>query len=921
MHEKILEALKKLKIERLTEVQEKAFKPIYEGKNCLIISPTGTGKTLAALLPIFQRWLENKPKPTSILYISPMKALNRDQLEHLAFWAEELGMEISVRHGDTSSYERKLQAEFANDFLILTIEALQSVLVGKKIREHLRNVKWVILDEVHEVIESKRGVQLTLALERLKELSKNFQIIAVSATVGDPEKIVDFFSLEKAEIVNVKYNKPLELKVVYPREEKVDEKISEKVLTTKESAARLRYILQKIRERNSTLIFTNTREFAEILSSRLRLIEKDIPISVHHSSLSKDIRVKTEKDFKQGKIKALVCTSSLQLGVDIGTVDLVIQYQSPREVTQLLQRVGRSGHKYWLKSEGIIVATDEDDILESSVIVRKALAGELEKVTMHQKSLDVLAHQLVGIVFDFNGEVEVEKAFEIVKRAQPYRDLKMKEFLDVLKFLESIGILYVKGNKIVRRRKSYDYYFSRLSTIPDVKDYKVVNTVDGVVIGSLDEEFVALYGEEGSIFIIKGETYKIVSIEEDKVYVEPSKEKDAAIPSWEGELIPVPLEVALEVGSLRSKISSEEDLEFMKEKYKVDDNSILALKSFYEEQKKSFIPSDKEIFIEFFENKIVIHSSFGNKVNETLAKIIISQLNFFVKNRNDAYRIILTFPEKIGRKEAERIKEVLESLDERKVEEEIDNFIPKTDLFTIRFLNVAKRFGVLEKDASIGKNLAKKLIDEFIGTPVFEETLRELKVEKLDIPNTIWLVNRIRKGEIKIFVVEGPSKISKLAMRKIFIDFIEGPTKDILDLFKNRILEKRIKVICMNCGEWKSLFYLRDLPDEISCKKCGARLLTVVKEENVKAERIISKYVRKQKLSKEDKKNFSKLLEKATLFLSFGKKAAIAFSVKGIGVETAKRVLAKYFRDEDDFFEELYNAQKNFLRTRKFWKI
>ncbi|MEM5814961.1 MAG: DEAD/DEAH box helicase [Candidatus Aenigmatarchaeota archaeon] len=920
MREKILSILKKFKIEKLTEVQEKAFSPIYEGKDCLIISPTGTGKTLAALLPIFERWLEEKPKPTSILYVSPMKALNRDQLDHLLFWSEELGMEISVRHGDTSSYERRLQAEFANDFLILTNEALQTILVGKKIREHLKNVKWVILDEVHEIVESKRGVQLTLALERLRELAKDFQVIMLSATIGEPEKIASFFSSKRVEIICVKYKKPLELKVVFPKEEKIDEKISEKILTMRESSARLRFILQMVKDRSSTLVFTNTREFAEILASRLRLIEKDLPVAVHHSSLSKEVRVKTEKEFKEGKIKALVCTSSLQLGVDIGAVDLVLQYQSPREVVQLLQRVGRSGHKFWMKSEGIIIATDEDDILEAGVIVRKALRGELEKIYFHRKSLDVLAHQLVGIVFDFNGEVEIDKAFEVVRRAEPFKDIKLKEFFEVVKFLEDLEIIFVRGTKIVKRRKAYDYYFSRISTIPDVKEYRVINTLDGSIIGSLDEEFVTLYGEEGSVFILKGESYKILSIENDKIYVEPSKEKDAAIPSWEGELIPVPLEVALEVGELRKKIS-EGNLENLKEVYKIDENSLISLKNFYEDQKKKFVPSDKEIFIEFFDNKVIIHSSFGNKVNETLSKFIIYKLNVFVKNRNDAYRIILIFPEKVDKSHAEKIKEILEESETENLESELDSFISRTDLFLLRFLNVAKRFGVIEKDASIGKNLARKLIEEFSNSPVYKETINELKTEKLDLKNCKEILEKIKNGEIKLFVVEGPSRISKLALRKVFVDFIEEPNKDVLEFFRERIMEKKVKLICINCGNWSTVYALKELPDNIFCKICGARLLTIVREDNHKSERIISKYLRKIHLTKEEKKEFNRLLEKATLFLSFGRKAAIAFSVRGIGTETAKKILAKYFRNEEEFFEELYDAQKNFIKTRKFWKI
>ncbi|MFH7880696.1 MAG: DEAD/DEAH box helicase [Candidatus Aenigmatarchaeota archaeon] len=921
MNEKIISTLRKLGIEKLTKIQEMAYKPIYEGKDCLLISPSGTGKTLAALLPILEKWIEEKPKPISILYISPMKALNRDQEEHLSFWAKELEMNISVRHGDTSSYERKQQAEFPNDLLIVTLEALQSVLVGKKIRNQLKNVRWVILDEVHEIIESKRGIQLSLALERLRELSPDFQLIMLSATISEPEKVAKFFGKKDVEIISVKYEKPIEISVVFPRAEKVNEKLAERLFISTESLARLKFIIEKIKESKSSLIFTNTREFAEILTNRLKIVDKTLNVGVHHSSLSKNIRIETEKKFKEGKLKALVCTSSLQLGIDIGSVDLVIQYQSPREVTQFLQRIGRSGHKYWEVSKGIIIATDEDDILESGVIARKALNSELESLSIHTKSYDVLAHQIVGIAFDFGNSIEIEKAYQIVRRAFPYKDLKKEEFIRVVKFLEEIGIIFIRDGRIINRRKAYDYYFSQLSTIPDVKEYKVINIVDGTTIGSLDEDFVAVYGEEGSVFILKGDAYKIVSIEEDKVYVEECKEKDAAIPSWVGELVPVSFEVASEVGKLRKMIAENRITESeLKEKYKLDENCLTALKSFYN-QNKDFVPSDKEIIIEYFDNKIVIHSSFGNRVNETLSTIIINKINKPVKNKNDAYRIILAFQEKVDRILAERIKEIVEKINLNEIENEIGLFLSNSDLFLSRFLNVAKRFGVIEKNANISFFMVRKLCESFRNTPLYDETLKEIMVEKLDILSLKKILGEIKNGEIKISLSEGPSKLSQLALRKVFVDYFEEIKEDLIEKFKERILEKKIKLICLNCGNWKETYYLKNLPENISCKNCGAKLLAVVKEKDKKAEKIVKKYSLKGKLSSLEKEEFGKLIERASLFLSFGKRFAICIAVKGIGLENAKRILGKFYRNEDEFFEEVFNAYKNFLKTRKFWRI
>jgi len=913
LNDRIRSALNMLGIKELTEVQIKAFRPIYEGKDTLIISPTGTGKTLAALLPIFEIWIKERPRPTSILYISPLKALNRDQLEHLRFWAEKLEMEISVRHGDTSSYERKLQAEFPNDMLIVTIEALQSVLVGRKIREFLKNVKWIIIDEVHEIIDSKRGVQLSLALERLREISKNFQIVMLSATIGDEKKVAEFFSKNKAEIIRVEMEKPKEIMVYYPIPNQLDEKNAAKIFSSAESAARIRFILDKLNEFSSMLIFTNTREFAEVLASRIRLISK-IKVGVHHSSLSKEIREKTERDFKSGKLKALVCTSSLQLGVDIGSVDAVFQYQSPREVVQLLQRVGRSGHKFWKKSMGLIIAIDEDDILESAVIARKALKGELESFKIYNKAYDVLAHQIVGLTFDF-GDISLKKAYEIVKRAKPYEDLSMNEFLQVLDILVKIGICALENGVIRKRRKAYEYYFSQLSTIPDVKEYKVYNIVDQNYIGVLHEEFVALYGEEGYSFILKGEPYRIVSIEDDKIYVEPSKDFEAAIPAWEGELIPVSFDVAQEVGRLREKILSGDVSE-----YPMDESSLRVAKKFFQEQSNYFIPNDSKIFIEYFENKIVIHSCFGNRVNETLSKLILGKLNYFAKSKIDAYRIILIFEGRVDEMHANKIKEIIENYDGN-LEEDLDSFISQSELFYLRFTNVAKRFGIIRSDAEISKMIIRGLAKEFFGTVVWQEALKELKIEKLDVEKLREILNRIKKKEIEIFVVKGPSPLAKLGLKRVFIEFYEEKSKDVLELFKKRVLESRVKLICLNCGVWREVYTLAEMPENIACRNCGAKLLAVVRPKNLKAEKIIEKYVRRKKMNKNEEEEFRKFLAKATLFMTYGKRAAIAFSVRGVGVENAKRILSKYFKDENEFFEALFDAEKTFIRNRRFWKI
>ncbi|MEM5793423.1 MAG: DEAD/DEAH box helicase, partial [Candidatus Aenigmatarchaeota archaeon] len=378
---RIQEALNKRGFDKATLPQELGIPEILSGKNVLVIAETGSGKTESVSLPVFDMWLRNKEKlrPVSILYITPLKSLNRDLLKRFLWWGEEIGMEISVRHGDTPQYERKKQTDFPDDMMIITPETLQAILPARKMRENLRNVRWVIIDEVHELVTSKRGVQLTVGLERLRELCGNFQLIALSATVGSPQYVANFISGGRdVKIIFANTGKKIDIKVINPEPNEEDQILSEEILSSLETSARLRTVHELIKKHTSTLVFTNTRDFAEILTSRLKQIYPDTLIENHHSSLSRNVRVEVEEKFRNQEIRGIVATSSLELGIDIGSIDFVLQYMSPRQVSKLLQRVGRAGHTLDKKSEGVIITTDLDDIFESAVIARQALSGEIE---------------------------------------------------------------------------------------------------------------------------------------------------------------------------------------------------------------------------------------------------------------------------------------------------------------------------------------------------------------------------------------------------------------------------------------------------------------------------------------------------------------------------------------------------------------
>src|SRR5208283_707366 len=267
-------------------------------------------------------------------------------------------------------------------------------------RRNLAAVKAVVVDELHNLVESKRGVQLTVGLERLRKVAGDFQLVALSATVGSPEETASFiFGEAKHRVVKAAVPKEFQYQVRYTTPDSNDSEISRKTFSTIDLAARLSLINEQIGSHQSTLIFVNSRTLAEMLGEKLNRLRGDV--GVHHGSLPREERERVENAFKQGQLKALVCTSTLELGIDIGSVDLVLQYMSPRQVTSLIQRVGRSGHDLRRTSEGVIITVSADDILESAASIEEAQAGRLEETRPYRNSLDVLAHQIAGYLMDY----------------------------------------------------------------------------------------------------------------------------------------------------------------------------------------------------------------------------------------------------------------------------------------------------------------------------------------------------------------------------------------------------------------------------------------------------------------------------------------------------------------------------------------
>ncbi len=927
--------------EKATAIQEMALQEILQGENALLIAPTGTGKTEAAILPVFDLFLQQRQKHLihgiSILYITPLRALNRDIFRRVIELGKNLNITVQVRHGDTSQYQRRKQVLSPPNMLITTPETFQAILPGKRLRQHLQHVRWVIIDEVHELATDKRGTQLTVGLERLTQLTGcEVHRIGLSATVGSPEIIADFLTGNRpCKILKTIESKNLDIWVESPTPQKGDHELAQKVMLSPGSVRRIHRLFELIKDYKTTLIFTNTRENAEALSSRMMALAPDVKVGVHHGSLSKLIRVETEKNLKIGQLKAVVCTSSLELGIDVGDIEFVIQYLSPKQVTRLVQRVGRSGHIVEGKSTGCIIAAWPDDILESAVITSLALDGLLELPTLHRNPLDVLAHQIAGLALDW-GKISLDDAYNLLKKAWPFHELRFGDYTAVVEQLIATKIIwYNKHTKSIRKRYPhiFKYYYQHLSTIPDVKHYNVLDFLRRSRIGTLDQEFLARNGEIGQEFIMHGQTWRLISIddEENLVQVEPVPQSFGAIPSWEGEVIPVPFMVAQYVGKIRGDIATGQYITQSTTSpihLLLNDEAFAKVKDLLSRHhsKGYAIPTDQNILIECYENYAIIHSCFGNLVNETLAKLIASllssRLGINIGTQIDAYRIAFIAPTSLN---ATMIKKELLGISPNDIRVVLSETLRFTSLFAWRLWNVAKRFGIVSRDAEYQSRRARMLTSVLQHTPISDEALREIFVEKMDIPTAQQVLQQIHQGEITIDIAPTNHEYSPLALpildRIAPQDILRPlvPTSSLIEVIKERLELGRVRLTCIFSGDYNAVRNLRTLTETIRCPKCGSTLVAALHPHDVRVAAIVKKKLNKQELSSDEAREWERAWLNAGLVQTYGKRALRALVARGIGPITAVRILRRYHRTEDDFYMDIIRAERDYARTRMFW--
>ncbi|CAB3288574.1 ATP-dependent helicase [Methanocaldococcus lauensis] len=803
------------KYKTFTPPQRYAIKEIHEGKNILICSPTGSGKTLSAFLAgineliklSMEKKLEDK---IYILYVSPLRALNNDiernlkePLKEIYEVSKELGIEldkirVAVRTSDTTSSQKQRMLKKPPHILITTPESLAISLCSPKFSKLLEGIKYVIVDEIH-ALTNKRGVHLSLSLERLNRIA-NFIRIGLSATIHPLTEVAKFLvgNGRDCYIVDVSYKKDMEIKVLSP----VDDFI---YTPSEEISKRLYNLLKKLIEEHKTvLIFTNTRSATERVAFHLKKMGIK-NIETHHSSLSREHRLMVEEKLKKGELSCVISSTSLELGIDIGSIDLVILLGSPKSVSRALQRIGRSGHKLHEKSKGIIIPFDRDDLVENVVLAYDAKIGKIDKIHIPKNCLDVLAQHIVGMSLE--KVWDVDEAYNLIKRAYPYKDLSKEDFLDVLRYLSGsieekkvYAKIWLKDNKFGKRGKNVRaIYYMNVGTIPDETS---ISVYDGKrYVGEVEEEFAEKL-MKGDIFVLGGKTYKYLGSRGNKILVKEVFNENPTIPAWFSEQLPLAYDLALDIEKFRKEVLHKE-VEDIKNKYDIDEKTSKAVKNYIEEQNKyAIVPDDEKVLIENFDEEkrryYIFHFVAGRRANEALARSFanyiskIKNCNVRISVNDYGFALILPKNRKITKSD---IVELLNIDIVKNVRESIE----RSDIIKRRFRHVASRgFMILRrymnKKISVEKQQfnAEMLLKycKEVNHPLYRETIREILEDSLDIENALNYFEKIKKRKIYYLKLPTPSPFAfnLIVFASSDVIFMEDKRRMIMELHR-KVLE------------------------------------------------------------------------------------------------------------------------------------
>lgn len=884
-----------LDFDTFTEAQEMLIPVISKGSNALLISPTGSGKTEAAIFPIFDYILRNDPQPICALFITPLRALNRDMLFRLKKYGERIGVRIQVRHSDISDKERREIRDRPAPVLISTPESIQILLNSKKIESYLAHVKFVVVDELHELAQNERGTQLAIALERLEAIAPGFQRIGLSATVGNPEELAEFMKPDShVEILKTGLVKSMDFQIMIPKPAGDD--VASKMGCEREYAGAIVKIHDLINEHTGTLVFVNTRSVAEDIAFRMLLYYGKESVSVHHGSLSREIREEAEKGFKSGELKALICTSSLELGIDIGSAELVIQFNSPRQINKLIQRIGRSGHWIHKVSKGIILCGDLIEMEEAMAIVGQVTDRVLEPVFIKKKSYATVANQIM-LESHRKKKFDSMDFYKQIARSFPMKELTVEEYKSIVDFLHVTRKIRVEGDDIMRSYSSLDYFISNISMIPSERTYRVVDTVARKFVGTLDERYVLSEIEPGSYFVMKGATWRTIRLQENTIFVEPFSTA-ALTPKWTGEDIPVLRDVTTRVSRNREQ------------KY-VDDSvepaSVTVLKEWFSND----LALDRRVFVETSGPEILIQILLGTRGNFALSEILGSFLTSItgesVETDYSPYHIYLRTSRRIA---GDEVKKIITDLPNQNIEILIENTIKRSRFFNGIFIYEARKFGVMKIDTDMTRMRIDKIVESYRNTILFEDAIRKLMSDYMDMDAVHWFLSELPNIE---FVVSNKFTQGSEQFLSHYSERIAPlkPTKAIIDSIRERLLNEEITILCTKCL-WTHTDKVRN-HGKLKCGNCGSNMIAAISPYG-KDSLIAS--ARKGKVTAKEMASLNKSIH---IIRERGVTALMTLAGRGIGPEIATRILSVHYFDEDDLIREIMKQENDFAKNRRFW--
>lgn len=811
---------------------------IRSRNNILISAPTGATKTLTGFLSILNELIDSKEKGILedriyCIYVSPLKALNEDikvnlmsplkEMERIA--GKDLGIRVAVRTGDTTAKEKSEMLKNAPHILITTPESVAILLSSLKFIEHMRNVQWCIVDEIHALAENKRGVHFSLSMERLNALSKGLTRVGLSATVSPLEEVARFLvgyenEIERScKIVNVQFIKEMDLKVLSPVPDLIDMEHGKMHHMMYELMHKL------IQEHKTTLIFTNTRSATERVVHNLK---EKFPkyymefstsddctkgIGAHHGSLSKSLRHSIESRLREGRLKCVVTSTSLELGIDIGFIDLVICLGSPKSVARTLQRIGRSGHKLNDTTKGRIIVLDRDDLVECAVLLKSAIEKKLDRLHIPANCLDVLAQQVYGIAI--SEKTSINDLFRLIRSSYCYKELRKEDLMEVIDYLSgkfnSLEDRHVyakiwhdeQSGMIGRRGKlARVLYMTNIGTIPEEASVKV--KVGEQTVGTIDEGFLERL-RPGDVFVLGGEVYIFKFSKGMTCQVAASANRPPTVPSWFSEMLPLSFDLANEIGRFRklmnerlcAKKSKEDILKFINDYLYVDENSAKSIYNyFYEQFSFSTIPSNTRIIVEHYSDTerkyAVFHTLFGRRVNDCLSRAMayaiartqhrdveigMNDNGFYIQSQRQIDAI-----KAFNLLKSRDLRALLSiAIDNSEVMKRRFRHCATRSLMILRnYLGRTKRVGRQHISSQILLNAVRRISTDFF---IIKETKREVLEDMMDIEHAVEVISKIENREIMLeqintqmpspfafsLVAQGATDIMKIEDRVEFI--------------------------------------------------------------------------------------------------------------------------------------------------------